>query len=210
MQSGHCHSRPAHKHRFQNCKRGHAARAPNRDLDVGEHRRAFLWRELEGNRPSGSTGGGAQHLPLSEIVDLNHHPVNFISEVVAMMLPMLTVSDHCIEIFEDPHLRIDRKSQSRQKFQAVMMGCDDRPSLHLTHLIGPHLKSACGCYPMILLTQAACGSVTWIHKTMFTGLCCCRVEILKGSDRQVHLASNLKNRRHRTSRVRRLQMSRDT
>ena len=54
--------------------------------------RALLGRELEGDGPAGRLGGGAQLAAQGQVVDLHHHAVDLVVEVVAVLLPVHAVA----------------------------------------------------------------------------------------------------------------------
>ncbi len=58
---------------------------------------ALLGRELVGDRPARSPRGDAEALALCDVVDLDHHAVDLVVEVVAMFLPVQAVGGDLVD-----------------------------------------------------------------------------------------------------------------
>ena len=88
VQRGHADGRAADEHRLEHGEGRGPAGAPDRHLDVAQHGGALLGRELVGDGPARRLGGDAEQLALGQLVDLHHHAVDLVVEVVAVLLPV--------------------------------------------------------------------------------------------------------------------------
>ena len=86
VQRGDADRRPADEDRLEHGERRRPAGAPDRHLDVAQHGRALLRRELVGDRPARRPGRDAEPLALVDVVDLDDDAVDLVAEVVAVLL----------------------------------------------------------------------------------------------------------------------------
>ena len=91
VQGGHADGGAADEDRVEHRERRRPPGAPDRHLDVAQQGRALLGRELVGDRPARRLRGEPQPLPHRQVVELDHHPVDVVVEVVAVVLPVLAV-----------------------------------------------------------------------------------------------------------------------
>jgi len=78
------------------------AGAPDVDLDVEELGERLLRRVLERDRPARGARGGAEAALQGDLVDLDHHAVDLVLDVVAVLAPVLDVRDDLVDPGDDP------------------------------------------------------------------------------------------------------------
>ncbi len=73
---------------FHEGERGDPAGAPDVDLDVEQLGGGLLRRVLVGDRPARRARGGAEPALQRDVVDFDHHTVDFVLDVVAVLAPV--------------------------------------------------------------------------------------------------------------------------
>ncbi len=91
VQRGHLHGRPGHEHRLHHAVRRHAAGPADVDADVEELGVDLLGRVLERDRPPRCPRGGAEAALQRHLVDLHHHAVDLVLDLVAVLAVVLDV-----------------------------------------------------------------------------------------------------------------------
>ena len=90
VERGVAHDDPGDPDRLEIGHGGERAGAADVDRNVPDARFGLLGRELVGDRPPGGVGRVTELLPLGKVVDLDHHAVDLIVEVVAVLEPAVT------------------------------------------------------------------------------------------------------------------------
>jgi hypothetical protein len=191
VQGRHPHRRAADEHRIENRERGRATGAPDRHLDVAQHGRSFLGRELERDRPPRGARREAEEFALRQLVDLGHYSVDLVAEVVAVLLPVAGEPVHARQVVDDADFRVDRKAELGEELQRLVMAGELGPADDLTELVRPEAQLTTGGDPRVLLAQAAGTRVPRIGEHRLTGLRGTLVERFEALDRHVHLAAHL-------------------
>ncbi len=137
VQGGVGDDRATHLHRLQHRVRSGGPGPPDVDLDVQETGGAFLGGELVGDRPAGSPGGESELLLVSERIDLHHHPVGLVVELVAALLGVDHVPFHLFQVLHRPGFRVDPQSERLQVLQGLGVGLEGRSVLDVTELVHP-------------------------------------------------------------------------
>ena len=94
---------------------------PTDTVDVEELRGALLGRELEGDGPPGRLRGEAQLALQGEVVDLEHHAVDLVGEVVAVLLPVHAVGEGVLQPVEHLDLGVHREAHRRQELEVLVV-----------------------------------------------------------------------------------------
>ena len=94
VQGGHLDDGAGHGHRLHPPERGHPTGAPDVDQDVEQLGVHLFGRVLEGDRPSRRPAGRAQLALHRQRVDLDHHPVDLVLDVMAVLAVVLDVLGH--------------------------------------------------------------------------------------------------------------------
>ncbi len=117
---------PAHLHRLHHRHGGDRAGAPHVDQDVQDPCGLLGGRELVGQGPAGAPGLGPQALLQRQGVHLDHYPVDFIGQAVALMLNAVMISDGRLNPGAGLDQRIDPEAPFPQIFQNLPMGAESR------------------------------------------------------------------------------------
>ncbi len=117
------------------------AGAAHRHLDVEQLGGPLLGRELVGDGPARRPAGEAKLVTPGQVVDLDHHPVDLVVEVVAVVLPPQAEPVHLGEVGHDRDLRVDREPEVAQEVEGLGVGGERRPTLDLAQLVAPHGSS---------------------------------------------------------------------
>ena len=113
------------------------AGAPDRHHDVEQPGGALLGRELVGHRPAGRLGGEAELALQAEVVDLQHHAVDLVGEVVAVLLPVHAVGVGVVEAVEHLDLGVHREAHRRQELEGLVVVGERRAAHDLAELVAP-------------------------------------------------------------------------
>ena len=106
--------------------------AADRHHDVLEQSRALLGRELVGDRPSRRLRRGPELGALGQVVDLDHHPVYLVREVVSVREPVAAEVVHLLERFQHLDLGVDRETGGAEVPQGLVVGGEARASLDVS------------------------------------------------------------------------------
>src|SRR5262249_30634953 len=82
----------------------------------------LLRLELVGDHPTRRFAGKTESLTLLEIIDLDHHSVRFVRQVVPFVGPCITVFYDCLNVIERRHIRIDGESETPQQIERSEVG----------------------------------------------------------------------------------------
>ncbi len=167
VEGGHRHRRTANEHRLEHGEGGGLAGAPYGHRDVPEQGGALLGGKLVGDGPPGRPRGGPQLALEDQVVDLHHHPVDLVVQLVAIGLPPSAELEDGVEPLDQGALRVDREPGPVQPGQGVRVGGGQllgqgRGSRgaglshgQLTHLVGPERQGPVGRDRGVLLTERA-------------------------------------------------------
>ena len=78
---------------------------------------------------------------LLDVVDLDDDAVDLVGEIVAVLLPVLAVSEHVVERGERLRLRVDREAERAQVRQRLGVARQRRTALDGAELVGPEARS---------------------------------------------------------------------
>ncbi len=101
------------EHRLEHRVRRVRTRAAHVDVDPQQFRVRLLRGELEGGRPAGELGRGAQALAKAQVVDLDHDPVGVEIELQARVGPCAAERDHVLDTGTVLMMRLHRQPPGR-------------------------------------------------------------------------------------------------
>ena len=127
VQGGQADGRPGDQHRLEHRERGRDPGPPDGHLDVLEQGGALLGRVLVGDRPARGLGGAAQLLLEAAGVDLDHHPVDLVLEVVAVLGPVGDERLHLLEGGDDGGLGGHRQAGPLAEVEERGVGGEAHP-----------------------------------------------------------------------------------
>ena len=166
VQRGHADRRAADEHRLEHGERRRPTGAPDRHLDVAQQRGALLGRELVGDGPARRPRREPEPLALGEVVDLDHHAVDLVAEVVAVLLPVQAVGVRPRRASSNTSdLRVDREAERRAGTRASRVWLVERRAADdLAELVAQNDRSRLGGDRRVLLAQAAGGRVARVDE----------------------------------------------
>ena len=130
----------------------------------------LLGRELVGDGPPGRPRRGPELALQGEVVDLDHHPVDLVVEIVAPLLPRSAEVEGVVEAVDELTLGVDREAgPASQSRVAEWVGVSSsgghetcgrsalpaRRRLQLPHLVGPEGQRPAGGDRRVLLPERA-------------------------------------------------------
>ena len=201
VQGRHAHGRPPDEHRIEDGERSGAAGAPDRHLDREQGGRAFLRRELVGDRPARRPRREPEHLALRPVVDLDDHAVDLEVELVSTLLPVEAVLGDRVDRLERDDVGVDREPERgdvvelgpvRRQLRTAVVGVVEP---ELSELVAPERQLALGGLGRVLLTQAAGRRVAGVDERLLAGGRRPLVEPLERGRGHVDLAAHLDHRR---------------
>ena len=153
VQGRHRDRGPGDQYRLEHRERRHLSRAADRDLDVVQHRRSLLGRELVRDRPAGRLGGDPECRLHGQIVDLHHDPVDLVPEIVTMLGPVRAEVVDLLERTHHSRVRIGRQPQSRHPLERPGVGRKFGTADHFAELVTPEGQAPTGGDRRVLLAQ---------------------------------------------------------
>ena len=158
VEGGEGHGRPPNEDRFEHRIGSRSPCATDRHLDVRQRGGALLGRELAGQCPPRGSAGGAGHLAQITVVELDHHPVDLIGEIVPVRLELMAAGDHLVDARHTPRIGGDGETHGGHGSQhrRVRSGEEGAPLRHpcdLTDLIGQDRQRSCRRDRRVLLAQ---------------------------------------------------------
>ncbi len=96
--------------------------APDVGHDVLDEALDLLWRVLERDRPARRVGDHAQSALEVEAVDLDHHAVSAVRQVVARLVPALDEADHAVDIEARLTMWLDGQPKRLHVLQCSRLG----------------------------------------------------------------------------------------
>ena len=156
VQGGHADGGAADEHRLEHGEGRGLAGAADRHLDA----RAAAWCAPRAGTcrrwPSGAPWTWSRAVAAGEVVDLHHHAVDLVGEVVAVLLPVAAVVVHLLEGVEDRAARGSPGSPASPATPASRRGSAKvGPALDLGELVGPEAQAPAGGDRRVLLAQRA-------------------------------------------------------
>ena len=193
VQRGHLHRAAADEHRLEHGERRGAPGAPDRHLDVAQHRGALLRRELEGDRPARRTRREPEQLALGELVDLGDGTVDLVRQVVAMLLPVRGEGVHRVEIVDHADLRVHREAEPGEELERLVVAGERRAADHLAELVAPEAQLATAVTAGFFCRRLPAPALRGLAKRGCPAARVPLVERLEAGDRHVHLAAHLEH-----------------
>ena len=103
--------------------RGQRPGPPDVRDDVLDDRLDLLRRELVGDRPAWRPADHPEARLLVEAVDLDHHAVRLVRQVVALLAPRLGERDHALDVEPGLTIGVDREAERVEPCRAPPTGC---------------------------------------------------------------------------------------
>ena len=148
---------------------GDSPRAPDLDDDPTQCAGGFLRRELEGDGPARSLLGEARGILQTQIVELHHHTIGGVGEVVALLLPAIAERLNAAEVRAKLPVGIHPKAGALKPGQGIPLrvrlgsaGEMDRVREEVQPPGGHHLG--------IQLPQGAGAGIAWVGEQRFSAL----------------------------------------
>ncbi len=162
MQAGAGDDDPADLHRSQLGHRGDGPGAADLKQDVVDGGDRLAGRELVGDGPARGAGLFAQFPLQGQAVDLDHHTVDFVRQLVPSLEQVGIDREYLGEAFYRPGLfRVDSQPPLAQLFQQLRMSVRQR-SFEEADAVAKDLQRPAGGDRRIELAQAAGGGVAGI------------------------------------------------
>ena len=109
VEGGQRHGGAADEDRLQHGERGGLAGPTDRDRDVLQRGGPLLGRELVGDGPPRGPGRGAELALQGQVVDLDHHAVDLVVELVTVLLPPAAEGQRLVEAVDHLAFGVDRE-----------------------------------------------------------------------------------------------------
>ena len=151
VQRRQAHRGPGDAHRGHERERRHPAGSAHVDPDVHQRGLGLLGRVLVGHRPPGRTRGGTQATLLGEVVDLHHHTVDLMLDLMAALAPVLDAFLHCRKPHRPGGVIGDRQPPRLHRQIRVVQGLRTE-SLRITQSVADHPKRTPGGDGRVLLS----------------------------------------------------------
>ncbi len=181
--------------RLQAAERGDPPRAAHVDLDAQQPGGDLLGRVLVGHRPARGLRRGAEAALQAEGVDLHHHTVDLVLDVVAVLPPP---ADECLDLGDArQHLVVpgDRQAELGHPLVRIGLGGDVEAAVG-TESMHDHGQWAAGGDPRVLLPQGAGGGVARVGERFVASGDQRGVEFGEGRRREEDLAADLQQLGH--------------
>ena len=194
VQRGHADRRPADEDRLEFGKGRGLALAADRHVDGPQPSGLFLGGELVRDGPLGCAARAAEHPLLREIVDLDHHTVDLVGEVVAVLDTVGDVGLDRLEIVDHAELVVDREPERAQHLQGARVRGNLGCARNLAQPVGEERELARRGHGGVLLAQRAGGRIARVRVPGLARRLLRRVEIGEDGNRHEHLAAHLEHR----------------
>src|SRR5437588_2965557 len=189
VQSGRLHSHPADVDGFEYGVGRRRPRPADIYVDVAEQRLALLRRVLVRDRPSRRLRRVAQLALLRRLVDLHHHAVDLVLEVVAVLLPVLDERPDDVERLRLLALGGRAEPGLLQRTHRLTLGLERDP-LGRPDPVDQYRERPSGGHRGILLAQRAGRRVARVRERRETLIGALFVEPVEVRARHVHLAAH--------------------
>ena len=144
--------RPGDAHRRHHRERGDPAGAPDVDLDVEQLGLRLFGRVLVGDRPARRPRGGTEPALQGEIVDFDHHTVDFVLDLVAVLAPVADALPHRGQAGHPGGVVGDRQAPGLEREVGVVQGGRAEP-FGVAQPVADHPQRAAGGHRRVLLPQ---------------------------------------------------------
>src|SRR5713101_1811253 len=181
---------PADEHRCYVRDRREHARAADVAGDLLDRRLRLFGRVLERDRPTRRPRHEPELELLVETVDLDHHAVDLVVQLVALALPFGVVLDDVVDAGQPAPMLVDAEAHSLQRAEHVPLRSARSAGVERVH---EGLQVTAPGDGRVDLAHAARRGVPWIdiaRLALRLHLC---VQALEGRDREIHLASHLED-----------------
>ena len=121
VQGGAFHHGAEELHRIQLGHRSHRPGAPDLDADLAHAGLDLSRLELIRDAPARRFGGGPELILPVEPIDLEHHPVGPVVELVPLHLPCVADRDGFVNVGDTGEVGLDRQPQAAQQRHRLMM-----------------------------------------------------------------------------------------
>ncbi len=147
-----------HLDRLEACDRRDGAGTTHLELDIQQFGELFHGGEFVGNRPARLTGAEAKFALRCQVVDLEHHAVDLVSQRQAPLTDIAVIGQALLDAIRHFQLATDRHAPFFQRFKHADVSVGDFRR-RLAQTIAAELQRPVGRDLGIQLTQAACGCV---------------------------------------------------
>src|SRR5712691_10334036 len=180
----------ANHHRVHVRDRGEYARAADIAGDLLNGRLRLFRRVLERDRPARRARDEPELELLIETIDLDHHAVDLVVELVALALPLGVVLEDVVDTGQPAPVLVDAKAHPFEPAQHVPLRTARAARIERVH---ERLQVAAPRDAGIDLADAAGGRVARIHIAGLALRLHLGVKALEGRDREIDLASHLED-----------------
>ncbi len=168
VERGGAHGRSPDFHRLQHGVGGQYTGATDIDLQAEQFRRLLAGRELHGHCAARVFAGETQAVGQVAVIDLHHHAVNLVIDVVAAGQPLFMSRYDLIQTGAMPVVGRHWKAQVAQVGQAIPLMIRQCPALDSYDVVGVEAKRAIGRLGRVQLAQGAGGRVARVHVERLT------------------------------------------
>ena len=168
MQGGAAHRSTGQTHRLEKGVGSQHTGAAHLNDDVQQLCRFFLGGIFIGHRPPGHLGGGAQLLPLCQIVDLDDDAVDAAGQFFPPVTHGADKVKNGLHIAGDDIRFHHFTAMFFQIFQRLRMGLEAQLPCVL-HIEAEHTQLALGTDAAVQLAQRACGGISGVGKQLLPG-----------------------------------------
>ena len=158
---------PADHHRLQNGVGVETAGAPDVDANVQQSGDDPLRRKFVGDCPAGLPTGHAQRILIGEGIDLHHHSVGLVAQVVAALQPGMVVIRHLVQGLTQLVVGIHSKAQSLEPLHRLPMVVGIGLAAGVHQVIDPNLHVALGGYPRVQVADSSRAGVARVGVQRF-------------------------------------------
>ena len=195
VQCRHAHRGSGDAHRSHERERGDASGAADVDLDIDQRGLGLFRRVLVRHRPPGRPRGRAQAPLLGEVVDLDHHAIDLVLDLMAALAPELDALFHRGQSRHPGRMTRDRQPPSLHcQIRVVQRGRGEAPGvLGIAQSVADHPKWApCGD-GRVLLSQRPGGAIAGISERRLAVLDQAGIEGREIGEHEEDLATDLQH-----------------
>ncbi len=177
-------------HRLEDGYRGQSPGPSHLDHDVQDAGGGLLGGEFVGDGPPRRPGNLAEDFPLGKIVDLHHHPVRLIGELMAHGQKLPIEGLHFLQGLAQPPKGVHREAEFGEGGEELHLGADLDP-LGSAHGVEEDFEGAGGGDVWVKLPEASGGGVAGVGEEGLASPLPLLVELAEGLLLHVHLAPGL-------------------
>ena len=187
-------------HRVKLRHRRNDPRAPHLGYEFPQRCPGLCLAELHGHRPAGRPLGMPHSLLQGQVVQLDHHPVRSMGEVVTLKIPVLVKSAHVHQAVAEPGMGVGFEAGSPQPLQGRQLLAGLGLLRGEVQTVGQKIHLATSHHLGVQLAQGARTGIAGIGKGGLVLLAALAVDGGKGGLRQKRLATDFRpGRRVRTA-----------